>query len=173
MPLPLMISVCVCVCVCVCACACVCVRVRVCVFMCVRMYVCVCVRERERVCVCLCLCLCVSVSMSVSVSVSVSVCMCMCMCDSSWARVGVDASAISLDVTSHASAISQHPTCNVLGLVRPHIVTMSNSTKPHPSTPAQVCILALCCSVLQCVEVCCSALPNSTNDLHTHLHGYT
>eukprot|EP00277_Geminigera_cryophila_P014420 CAMPEP_0179439324 /NCGR_PEP_ID=MMETSP0799-20121207/22959_1 /TAXON_ID=46947 /ORGANISM="Geminigera cryophila, Strain CCMP2564" /LENGTH=635 /DNA_ID=CAMNT_0021221631 /DNA_START=51 /DNA_END=1954 /DNA_ORIENTATION=- len=53
------------------------------------------------------------------------------------AEVPRRSTAISLDVTSHASAISQQPTCNVLGLVRPHIVTMSNSTKPHPSTPAQ------------------------------------
>ena len=119
----------------------------------------------------LCVCVCVSACACVCVCVCVFICvrMCVCVCDS---VMGADASATSHDVSSHASPISQltshaspishPPTSNLLGL------TTSHSTKAPPSTPARVCILAMCCSVfkclavrssvLQCVEVSCSAL---------------
>ena len=154
---------------------CVCVNVCVCVRVCVRMCVCVCVFVCSYMCVCVFVCVCVCVC------VCVRVCVWLCVCvHATGSRTGVN----SIITLRHCNTVQQtaiHPhTLQPLQRTARQCNTRQHTTTPQGVVPVLIASLlsglagglsqvalqrsrrnryvAVCCSMLQCVAVCCNVL---------------
>jgi len=93
------------------------------------------------VCVCVCICACVCVRACVCVCVCVSVCVCLCVCLCVCVCVFVCAYKTMCDAATPSALES---------------LELLDNNLPIIGTP--LFLVAVCCSVLQCVAVCCKKL---------------